>query len=113
MNFLLLLLAIVLIVKFMNLFKFMEQFDGTCINNFYPNFTDSSFSYQTMKDLYDDPSNTPLEISNNLLAMMKSDLNPEKIQADISGFWKDPASEDYPYFNATTCAYSYMDFNSE
>ena len=112
MNFLLLLLAIVLIVKIANSFKLTERFDGTCFKNFYPDFTDSSFSYQTMKNMYDDPSMTPGEISSNLLTMMYTDLDPIEIEEDISGFWKDPTSKDYPYYNSTTCAYSYMDYNS-
>ncbi len=112
MNFLLLLLAIVLIVKIANSFKLMERFDGTCITNFYPDFTDSSFSYQTMQKMYDDPSMTPSEISSNLLSMMDHDLDADDMEDEINRFWKDPTSENYPYYNDKTCVYSYMNYNS-
>ena len=105
MYFLLFLIAIIIIVKFIHVFR-LEGFNGSCIQTFSPDFTSSMLTYKNIKDLYQDSS----DISIQLITYQQDDLSATKINEDISGFMQDPLNKDYPYYNPT-CTLSYIDYD--
>jgi len=112
MTFLIILLLLVFVFKFYQIYKKYESFDGKCIKDFSPNFKNANGSdlYITLKRLYDNSdSNIDIsDISNTIQNWIKTDLSATDISNDIAGYMVDPMSKDYPYFDKINCKLSYL-----
>lgn len=109
MRFLIILLLLVFLFKFYQIYKKYESFDGNCIKEFSPNFNDASGNslYSALKTLYDNSDNT-VDISNTIKNWLNTDLSTTDISNDIGGYMVDPMSKDYYYFDKINCKLSYL-----